>query len=152
MSPRGRLRRCLHGRLAAPELERTFLPLAHLAPPHLAVLVVARQDRGEAEAARVVAHFLLADLVDHRFDLMSLERRHMFIDPVEELVIAALQPPNVFLELVELVVLFDHAGPKLTQSCLNRPPGLQIPRCAAFPRWSESFPPRPSRPSWPNMD
>src|SRR5205823_10175800 len=49
---------------AAAEVERPLLALAHLAPPHLAVLVVARQELVEAEAARVVAHLLLSELED----------------------------------------------------------------------------------------
>src|SRR5688572_8705370 len=61
---RRRGRRGGHGGLAAAIVERTFLPLAHLAPPHLAVLVVARDQGAEAEAAGVVADLLLAQLVD----------------------------------------------------------------------------------------
>ena len=56
----------------------------------------------------VVAHLLLVQLVDVALHLMPLEGGRHLGDPGEELVVLVLQAPDVFLELVELIVLFDH--------------------------------------------
>ena len=100
--------RLVQRRRPAAEVERPFLPLAHLAAPHLAELVVAGQELRVAEAARVVAHLLLAELVDVDLEQTPLVHRRELLDAGEELVVLVLQLADVFFELVQLVVLFDH--------------------------------------------
>src|SRR4051812_3602221 len=95
---------------AAPKIERTFLPLAHLPSPQLAKLVVAREELRVAEAATVVAHLQLAELVDVDLEQTPLVHRRKLLDAREELVVLVLQLADVLFELVQLVVLFDHGS------------------------------------------
>src|SRR5262249_54542130 len=123
---------------AAAEVERSFLALAQLAGPHLAVLVVARQQLIEAEAAGGVAHLLLAELVGVDLDVPALLHRGRLLDTGGVLVVLVLHDPDVFLELVELVVLLDHCYQFILQ------PWPKIPRSAVSPRSNGSCRPRHS--------
>src|SRR5205807_416640 len=98
----GRSLRRTERRLPASKFERPLFALTRLARPHFAELVVAREQRVETEAARVVAHLLLAELVDVHLDVPTvLHRRHLG-DSGEELVVLVLQFSDVFFELLEL--------------------------------------------------
>src|SRR5207253_2316623 len=105
---RHRRERLIERGLPATEVERPLLALARAAAPELAELVVARQQRLVPEAPRVVAHPLLADLVDVRLDVSPVLHRRNFGDAREELIVLVLQLADVLLEEIELVVLFLH--------------------------------------------
>src|SRR5436309_1163877 len=84
-----------HHRLPPFELQRPFFALAHPPAPHLAQLVVAREELVHAKAARIVADLLPAQLVDEDVDVPPLLQRRRLLDAREELVVPVLQPPDV---------------------------------------------------------
>src|SRR6266550_507267 len=106
---RGRcLRRFFERRLAPAKIDRTFFALAYLSAPHFAVLVEPAEELVVSETPRVLAHLLLAQLVDVDLNEVPLMlRRHLHAAHEKHLVLH-LQLADVFLELVELRVLFDH--------------------------------------------
>src|SRR5207237_6465319 len=94
--------------ISAAKVHRTFFTLSHLSAPQLAQLIEPADELIETEAARIVADFQLVQLVDVDLDEAALVRRRLLLDAGEELVVFVLQLPEVFFELIELIVLFDH--------------------------------------------